>query len=149
MAGAIGRKSEMKIIACAATAVFLLWATPARAGPCVDADVDGICDTHDNCVPPSPGGAFSYNPGQADTDGDFCGNVCDPDFDQNGQTNIFDLLLMVPVGKRDPAHDMTEPNGNVTNVFDIVVLLSWIIVPPFALPAGPSGTTPGTPQCPL
>ncbi len=40
-----------------------------------DSDGDGICDNQDNCV-------FTFNPDQADNDGDGIGNVCDdtPDF---------------------------------------------------------------------
>ena len=151
MAGAIDKESEMKFIVCAATAVFLLWATPVLAGPCVDADVDGICDSSDNCVLPTPGTGDSFNPGQDDTDGDQCGNVCDPDFNQDTQTSVFDILLMLPdLGLVDPAHDVTEPIGQTeTNVFDILQLLHWLNGPPAASPAGPSGTTTGTPVCPL
>jgi hypothetical protein len=155
MAGAIDKESKMKFIVCAATAVFLLWATPALAGPCVDADVDGICDTSDNCVHPAPGTGSSFNPGQDDTDGDMCGNVCDPDFPVsgnpgNGETNVFDVLDMLPLGLIDPLHDVTDPVGSsVVNVFDVLQLLNWLNGPPIASPAGPSGTTLGSIFCPV
>jgi hypothetical protein len=153
MAGAIGRESNMKFIVCAATAVFLLWATPARA---VDEDGDGVDDSADNCVPPGPGvpAASMYNPDQDDTDGDFCGNVCDADFPiggvnpGNGTTNVYDVLYMLPLGTVDPVHDMTEPIGDTVNIFDVLQLLNWLNGPPVAAPAGPSGTTPGTTFCP-
>jgi hypothetical protein len=149
MAGAIDKESEMKFIVCAATAVFLLWATPVLAGPCVDADVDGICDTSDNCVGPAPGGGSSFNPGQDDTDGDMCGNVCDPDFNQDTQTNQFDIFEMVPFGFIDPNNDVTEPIGDPVSQFDLFQLINWLNGPPIAAPAGPSGTTTGTALCPL
>ena len=148
MAGAIDKESEMKFIVCAATAVFLLWATPALAGPCVDSDVDGICDNSDNCIHPAPGAGSTYNPGQDDTDGDFCGNICDPDVDQTGQTNVFDILACLPIGLIAPLCDFTSHVGNTVNVFDILQLLEWLNGPPAASPSGPSGTTPGTTFCP-
>ena len=113
--------------------------TAVTPTPLPDADNDGVLDIADNCIEPRPPGAPAgamFNPLQDDTDGDLCGNVCDPDFNQDGQTNVFDILSMLPLGTVDPNHDLTNPIGGVVNVFDILVLLSWS-----DLPAGPSGTT--------
>ena len=59
---------------------FLLIATAANAQ---DSDGDGIVDEIDNCV-----GVF--NPNQADMDGDFLGDLCDPDIDGDGLANVVD-----------------------------------------------------------
>jgi hypothetical protein len=49
-----------------------------------DADGDGICGIFDNCL-------AAANAGQEDTDGDGCGNRCDPDFDQDGVVGSTDF----------------------------------------------------------
>ena len=110
--------------------------TAVTPTPLPDADSDGVLDIADNCIEPRPPGAPAgamFNPLQDDTDGDLCGNVCDPDFNQDGQTNVFDILSMLPLGTVDPNHDLTNPIGDVVNVFDILVLLPWS-----GLPGGPS-----------
>ena len=117
--------------------------------PCVDLDGDSICADDDNCIPPAPGAGTTFNPGQDDTDGDMCGNVCDPDSIPDSQTNIYDLIFMLPLGTVDPVNDMTEPIGDIVNIFDMIVKLKWLNGPPAASPSGPSGTTPGTFRCPL
>ncbi len=145
MAGAIDKeKSEMKFIVCAATLVFLLWGTPALAGPCTDDDADGVCDAADNCTPPNAQG--SANPAQDDTDGDDCGNICDADYDQSGGsvdfTDLFDFLDFF--GLTDALHDHTEPvGGGPIDFTDLFLMLDM-----FGLPPGPSGTTVGTAVCP-
>ncbi|MGD2128192.1 MAG: thrombospondin type 3 repeat-containing protein [Lysobacterales bacterium] len=45
-----------------------------------DSDQDGIDDTLDNCP-------YAANPGQRDLDADGAGDVCDPDADNDGQSN--------------------------------------------------------------
>ncbi len=42
-----------------------------------DADADGVCDDYHNCIEVA-------NPDQEDTDDDYFGNRCDPDFDNDG-----------------------------------------------------------------
>jgi hypothetical protein len=155
MAGAIGQgEIEMRFIAIAATLVFLLWGAPAMAGPCADFDADGVCDIADNCINPAPATAgltAMVNPGQEDTDGDDCGNVCDGDFNQSGGVDLFDIFVLIPnlaPAPPNPMVDTTNPIGDNITLFDIFALLPWLSGPPAALPAGPSGTTAGTLACP-
>jgi|GEM_PF-1892051 len=49
----------------------------------VDGDNDGIDDNLDNCP-------TVYNPTQNDLDGDFIGDTCDPDIDEDGYINDLD-----------------------------------------------------------
>ncbi len=49
----------------------------------VDSDGDGIGDQADNCP-------ANYNPGQANNDGDALGDVCDPDDDNDGMTDVWE-----------------------------------------------------------
>jgi hypothetical protein len=108
----------------------------------VDIDADGIIDCADNCVPGGP--TSSYNPAQDDTDNDFCGNVCDPDLNQNGVVDFSDIILCVnSFGLVIPICILHEPIGSVVNFSDILQAVNW-----FGLPPGPSGTTPGTVACP-
>ena len=43
----------------------------------IDEDCDGVVDTCDNCI-------YKENPGQENRDGDCSGDVCDPDYDNDG-----------------------------------------------------------------
>ena len=142
----------MKIATLTATAALLgasvlaaaaLAATPTPTPP-PDADGDGIVDTADNCIPVNPNGA-SANPAQDDTDGDFCGNVCDPDFDQDGVVGFADLFRCFPhFGTFSHECDFTEPiGGDLIGFGDILSMFAF-----FGFPAGPSGTTAGTLACP-
>ena len=63
----------------------------------LDADGDGYNHDTDNCV-------LVSNPDQKDTDGDGLGDVCDPDADNDGLSNVFEqsigtnpLLVLVVV----------------------------------------------------
>jgi hypothetical protein len=141
MAGAIDKESEMKFIVCAATLVFLLWGTPALAGPCVDTDGDLVCDVADNCT-------LVVNPVQTDTDGDDCGNVCDYDVDNVGNplgpVDNFDIFAVVAnLTLIAPATDLTVPIGDNISNFDI-----FAVIPHLTGFSGPSGTTAGTVRCP-
>lgn len=60
---------------------------PANDGP--DADLDGICDSSDNC----PNSATAD---QTDTDGDGLGDACDPDDDNDGVNDADDLQPLNP-----------------------------------------------------
>jgi hypothetical protein len=134
----------MKLSVLAATIAFFLWgAAPAFAGPPPDVDADGVPDSADNCIA-AVGGA---NPAQDDTDGDSCGNICDPDYDQNGVVDLWDLFLFLDFFTLpDDLHNHTEPVGtgeDFVDLFDLFVFLDF-----FTLVPGPSGTTLGTTACP-
>lgn len=117
-----------------------------------DADGDGVLNFDDNCL-------VRINPNQDDTDGDFCGNICDPDYDQSGLVTLSDYGagFLPCFGQTDPSivtafgtcaeADHTEPmipEGGPIGVADF----GSGFLPLFGLPAGPSGTTPGTTACP-
>jgi len=148
MVGAIDKESKMKFIACAATLVFLLWGTPVMAGPCVDDDADGVCDVADNCILPNAA-SIAANPAQDDTDGDDCGNICDPDYDQIGGIGFADVIDSINNGLDTPSlgnenRDHTEPIGSgVIGFADVIRAITFLATPP-----GPSGTTAGTTACP-
>ena len=119
--------------------------TPPTPTPCtVDLDADGVCDTLDNCIPINQNGN-SVNPAQDDTDGDFCGNVCDADVDQDGLVSFADIFICLnQFGFPNLDCDFTEPiGGGLIGYGDIFTMFAF-----FASPAGPSGTTTGTLACP-
>ncbi|MCH2173048.1 dockerin type I domain-containing protein [Myxococcota bacterium] len=87
-------------------------AVSAQAGPNLgDRDGDSIDDVWDNCrdVP---------NANQRDTDGDGCGNLCDPDYDQNGNVGATDFTLLRSLfgtSKSDPDFNSNaDHDGNGT-----------------------------------
>jgi len=73
-------------------------------GPAPDIDGDGVPDTSDNCI-------LLANANQRDTNGDGYGNLCDPDFNNNGVVDSQDgALLKVAFGSSAfPDRDL---NGN-------------------------------------
>jgi hypothetical protein len=122
----------------AAMFAFLLWVTPAFAGSNPDLDLDGVGDIIDNC-------SEHPNSDQDDTDADFCGNLCDADYEQNGSIGAGDFngfrsgwLL------EEPLYKGTQPvEGALVGAGDFNYFRSaWLGTP------GPSGTTPGTVACP-
>ena len=60
---------------------------PADCGVGQDGDADGVCDVMDNCtaVP---------NNGQRDTNVNGFGNICDPDFNNDGIVGEQDFVIM-------------------------------------------------------
>ena len=59
----------------------------------VDFDNDGLHERYDNCP-------LDFNPEQEDLDGDGIGDICDPDTDGDGVTNVQEVI------------DQTEPYDN-------------------------------------
>ena len=53
-----------------------------------DWDGDGVCDDYDNCTEVK-------NPEQEDTDDDYIGNLCDPDFNNDGVVGFTDLGMLM------------------------------------------------------
>jgi hypothetical protein len=138
LVSAIDKELEMKLTIFAAMFAFLLWESPAFAGAASDVDADGIPDTSDNC-------ATLANSQQVDTDGDLCGNRCDTDYDNNGNTTLADFgQFGQAFGKStDLEKDHTEPNTGPVGLADF-----GIFGQRFGKAAGPSGTSPGTAACP-
>ena len=130
----------MRLTALAAMFALMLWgAIPALADGCVSPDSDGdtVNDCADNCIQ-------AANPGQDDSDGDSCGNVCDADFDQNSVVGYSDLgALTGAISTTNSNFDLTEPIGGAVTLQDVEVLTAL-----FGRAPGPSGTTSGTVACP-
>ena len=75
---------------------------------------------------------------------DFCGNICDPDYDQDGLVTFADVFAAFGAfATVSPLHNHTEPVGDLVGFLDIFTTFAF-----FAAPAGPSGTTPSTLACP-
>jgi hypothetical protein len=132
-----------------------LFALPVLAGPPVcggpDADSDGIQFTCDNCT-------ARFNPDQIDTDGDGCGNACDPDFNQDGVVGAGDFgRLVVNFGSTVPP---ASPNIDMAPqpLDHLIGSADWfVLAASYGKAPGPSGTTsecvtcrcPGTPPTDL
>jgi len=100
-----------------------------------DADSDGIPDISDNCTLVANGTLIPDAGGnsQLDTDGDGYGNICDPDFDNDGvvTSTDFDALLAVYGSTTDPDQDL---NGDgIVDLTDYSILKRY-----YDLPPGPS-----------
>jgi hypothetical protein len=92
--------------------------------PCADTDQDGSHDTADNCL--------NTPNTQVDPDLDGYGNICDADFDQDGDTDQddFDYFSACTI---DPACDLDE-DGFIGNLGDLGIMTALLGSPP-----GPSG----------
>jgi len=131
----------MKRIAWLALTALLFWGTSASAGPGgSDTDGDGVLDHFDNC-------SIKPNPAQDDTDGDYCGNLCDADYNQDGRVGIADFgQFAICFGQCNfELYQHVEPisDDNIVNIADFGYFSSV-----FGGIPGPSGTTPGTVACP-
>jgi hypothetical protein len=126
----------MKLIGFGAAITFLLLGAPAFA---LDLDGDGVGDGVDNCL-------VVPNSFQDDTDGDFCGNLCDADYDQSGIVGFPDLMEFGAVfgtaGNEEKCHTQPIP-GCIVDIGD----LNFIFANAGSTP-GPSGTIAGTTACP-
>jgi len=82
--------------------------TTEVAPPVTDTDNDGTADDQDNCTE-------RYNPAQDDTDGDGYGNICDADYDNDGDVDYVDFeAFSFAYASDDLEKDHTEPvNGKV------------------------------------
>jgi CSLREA domain-containing protein len=96
-----------------------------------DIDGDGVGDIADNCL-------LVANPGQADTNGDGFGNLCDGDFNDDCSTNAVDLGIIKANFFAVGALVTDMNNDGVTNVIDLGLLKEAFFAPP-----GPSGVRNG------
>jgi hypothetical protein len=104
-----------------------------------DFDGDGVMDQLDNC-------SEAFNPAQDDTDGDFCGNLCDANYDGFGTVGFGDFgAFTAHFGTTDELYQHLEPIGGGEHVGfgDFGFFTAH-----FGTVPGPSGTTPGTVACP-
>jgi len=129
----------MRLTVFAATLAFLLWGTPAFAGTAPDSDNDGVGDEIDNC-------SDDPNTGQDDSNDDDCGNLCDADYDGNGQVGFGDYITFSGVygktGREFACHEEIVPGCQVG--FGDFIYFAKV----YGTPPGPSGTTAGTTECP-
>lgn len=112
----------------------LLLAGATHAQDVWDSDGDGWDDNSDNCT-------LVANPLQRDTDGDYRGNFCDADFNNDNQINFTDLTIMrTHFFTTNPDTDLD--GDGVTNFRDLNVLIAQFFGRP-----GPTATDPATPPC--
>ena len=97
-------------------------ALTVNVGGVPDSDGDGVADDLDNCTD-------VVNPGQNDTDADGFGNICDPDYNNDGIVNVIDLgLLKQAFFSADSNIDL---NGDgVVNAIDLGILKSFFFQAP-------------------
>jgi hypothetical protein len=104
-----------------------------------DDDNDGIPNSSDNCtqVANGPSDTGTAGPSQNNTDGDDYGNICDPDFNQNGIVDPVDFsVLKSRFGQ--PGFPDQDLNGNgIVDPVDFSLLKQM-----FGQPPGPSGLAP-------
>ena len=80
-------------------------AFPDDASEISDRDGDRVGDNKDNCV-------ASYNPEQLDTDSDLIGNECDPDDDNDGLEDEYDVFPLDPSEQIDSDGDGVGDNSD-------------------------------------
>ncbi|MFK8032043.1 MAG: thrombospondin type 3 repeat-containing protein [Gammaproteobacteria bacterium] len=89
-----------------------------------DTDGDGVADDVDNCTAVA-------NPDQRDTNGDGFGNICDPDFDNNGIVNFLDVNAWVPTFNTACGDVDFDLNGDGNcNFADYAIVTSFFLSPP-------------------
>ncbi|MEM7081786.1 MAG: dockerin type I domain-containing protein [Pseudomonadota bacterium] len=114
--------------------LMVAWSGFALAQDIWDTDGDGFDDNNDNCT-------LVHNELQRDTDGDSFGNMCDADFNGDGQINFLDLsYLSQRFLTTDPDADING-DGSV-NFVDIALFGELFMTVP-----GPTGTDPEQPPC--
>jgi len=104
-----------------------------------DSDGDELADNLDNCILDANGPLMPDSGGnvQLDTDGDGFGNLCDPDFNNNGIVDVIDFSILKSVFASTAASEQDLNGNGVVDVFDFSKLKSL-----FGKAPGPSGLVP-------
>ena len=110
-----------------------------QGGNSDDSDDDGFSDDLDNCINVANGpldpDAGGYS--QRDTDGDGCGNICDPDLNSNGFTDSSDFATFEKCYQESSTDPDCDLNGNgITDSQDVAIGKHYF---DNLLPPGPSG----------
>ncbi len=95
-----------------------------------DTDGDGVHAANDNC-------SMHSNPDQRDTNSDGYGNVCDPDFNNDGIVNFADIAAWVPFFNTQTSGDFDLNGDGSANFLDYLIITNLFLLPP-----GPSGVAP-------
>ena len=124
----IGKLLAWTWLICFATYLLFAFAGPAWA---LDTDGDGIPDEIDNCT-------HRANPDQHDSNGDGCGNFCDPDIDNDGSVSISEVFhfnsLQGCSATECPDEDL-DGSGTVSAT-DLAIAQGYLAL---GYPPGPSG----------
>jgi hypothetical protein len=124
-------------------AVFLLTAASALAGSNPDFDLDGVGDAIDNC-------SITANAAQDDSDADFCGNLCDADYDQSGVVGYPDFGIFFScfgTGSFN-CYIALHFEGFIGPERAVGFTEFGFFTANYGTVPGPSGSTPGTVACP-
>lgn len=82
---------NLVVLACVAVLTLTFGVTSFAGGECDLTDLDGVCDSMDNCDEDPNGPLLGSCSAQEDGDGDGFGNACDTDTNNNGQTDLGDV----------------------------------------------------------
>ncbi len=114
--------------------LMMTWSGMTLAQDVWDTDGDGFDDNNDNCT-------LVFNDLQRDTDGDSFGNMCDADFNGDGQINFLDLSYLGENFLTADEHADLNGDGSV-NFVDVARFGELFMTTP-----GPTGTDPEQPPC--
>ncbi len=109
-----------------------------------DFDGDGVEDHLDNC-------SDVVNVDQDDSDGDFCGNLCDADYDDDGRVGFPDFGEWMWACTSFPGGGGREEMCHFEPIAGCIPCSFpnfGFVIGSFGSVPGPSGTTPGTVACP-
>jgi len=105
---------------------------------CSDWDGDGACDFQDNCLV-DPNGPWDP-PEQYDADLDGFGNLCDTDYDGDGNTTTADFGIFFESFTGAAPTPVTDHDGDgATTTVDFGTFYAYFSDPASPTPPGPSG----------